>query len=164
MDQPDVRIVTIPPLRVARFHAYGEGPEMLAWEKLTAWAEPRGLLDYSEAHQIFGFNNPNPAPGSPAYGYEYWITVTPEETADISGDPSDDTSVEIITFPGGRYAVTRCVVQNPEADIPATWQKLVAWREQSAYGPGDHQWLERHIYVNRPGEVFDLDLYLPIAE
>ncbi|MCU0521725.1 MAG: AraC family transcriptional regulator, partial [Anaerolineae bacterium] len=62
MNDNDVRIVTLEPLRAARFHGFGEGPEGIAWAKLAAWAEPRGLLDYTEAHRIFGFNNPNPAP------------------------------------------------------------------------------------------------------
>jgi DNA gyrase inhibitor GyrI len=155
MSEKDVRIVNLGPLRAARFHAYGEGPETMAWEKLAAWAEPRGLLDYSEAHRIYGFNNPNPAPGSPAYGYEYWITVTEEETA--------GEEVEIVTFPGGLYAVTTCAVRNPWDDIPATWQRLVAWREASPYSPADHQWLERHLHVGSPGHEFDLDLYLPVG-
>ena len=156
MNANEVRIVQLEPLRAARFHGYGESPEDLAWEKLAAWAEPKGLLDFTEAHRIFGFNNPNPAPGSPNYGYEYWLTVTPEETA--------GEDVEIIEFPGGLYAVARCEVHAPWDDIPAAWQQLVAWRENSPYKAAHHQWLEQHIRVGQPGANFDLDLYLPIAE
>jgi DNA gyrase inhibitor GyrI len=155
MNEQDVRTLNLAPLRAARFHAYGEGPETLAWEKLVAWAEPRGLLDYTEEHRIFGFNNPSPAPGSPEYGYEYWITATEEETV--------GEEVEIVTFPGGRYAVTTCVVHSPWDDIPAAWQRLVAWREASPHGPADHQWFERHLHVGKPGREFDLELYLPIG-
>ncbi len=155
MNAIEVRIVNLEPLRVARFHGYGEEPEEIAWKKLEAWAEPKGLLDYSDAHRIFGFNNPSPAPGSEKYGYEYWITVTPEET--------EGEEVEIVEFAGGLYAVAYCEVQSPWDDIPATWQKLVAWRENSPYKAAGHQWLEQHIHVERPGEEFDLDLHLPIA-
>ncbi len=157
MAEKDVRIVNLAPLRAARFHAFGQGPETQAWEKMAAWAEPRGLLDYTEAHRIFGFNNPNPAPGSPNYGYEFWITVTPEETA---GEP-----VEIVTFPGGPYAVKTAICRDPWGDvIGSTWRELVAWREQSPYRAAHHQWLEHHLHVGVPGHDFDLDLYLPIAK
>lgn len=156
MDAIEVRIVKLEPLRVARFHGYGEGPEDIAWGKLEAWAKPKGLLDFTEAHRIFGFNNPNPAPGSPNYGYEFWMTVTPEETA--------GEDVEIIAFPGGLYAVARCEVRAPWEDIPGTWQQLVAWRENSPYKAAHHQWLEQHVHVEKAGVEFMLDLYLPIAE
>ena len=41
MDNLEVRIVQLEPLHVARAHAFGEGPEHLAWEKLLAWARQR---------------------------------------------------------------------------------------------------------------------------
>ena len=157
MQKHNVRIVDLEPLRVARFHGFGEEPENIAWQRLEAWAEPKGLLDATEAHRIFGFNNPNPSPGSPNYGYEFWITVAPEETA--------GEDVEIVEFPGGLYAVAHCEVRGDAyEEIPATWKQLVAWREQSAYRPANHQWLEEHIHISDVGDVFDLDLYLPIAE
>lgn len=156
MEKNDIRIVQLEPLRVARFHGFGPGPEMEAWQKLENWAGPRGLMDYTVAHRIFGFNNPNPAPGSPNYGYEYWITVTPEETA--------GENVEIVNFPGGLYAVAQCLVRDPGSDIPETWQQLVAWRENSPYKAANHQWMEQHLRVGAPGSDFDLDIYLPIAK
>ena len=156
MNENKIRIVQLEPLRVARFHSFGEHPEDTAWQKLEDWAKPRGFLDFTEAHRIFGFNNPNYAPGSPNYGYEFWITVTPDETA--------GEDVEIVNYPGGLYAVAECLVHNPWDDIPGTWQQLVAWRESSPYKGAEHQWLEQHLRVEVPGHEFDLDLYLPIAE
>ena len=153
----EVHVVNLEPLRVASFHGFGEGPEELAWQKLAAWAEPRGLLDFSEAHRIFGFNNPNPSPGSANYGYEYWLEVGPEVSA--------EGAMEIKDFPGGLYAVARCeVVGDAYQVIPATWQQLVTWREDSAYKEAGHQWLEKHLRVDSPGLNFVLELYLPIAE
>jgi DNA gyrase inhibitor GyrI len=144
-------------MRMASVHGFGKEPETLAWEKLVAWAEPKGYLDDREGHPIFGFNNPNPSPGSPNYGYEYWMKVGPDE------EPGDD--VRLVDFDGGLYAVLRCPVRgDPGAEIPQRWQRLVAWREQSAYRSGTHQWLEAHLAVEAPGEHFTLDLYLPIAE
>ena len=157
MQKSDVRIVALEPLHVARFHGFGEEPENIAWQKLAAWAEPKGLLDDTEAHRIFGFNNPNPSPGSPNYGYEFWITVTPAEAL--------EEDAEIVEFPGGLYAVARCEVRGDAYNaIPATWKQLVAWQEKSAYRTANHQWLEEHIHVADAGNEFDLDLYLPIAE
>ncbi|MEZ4638066.1 MAG: effector binding domain-containing protein [Caldilineaceae bacterium] len=107
---------------------------------------------------MFGFNNPNPSPGSPNYGYEFWIVVGAEEES--------SADVPVKEFGGGLYAVTRCEVGGAPGDtIPATWQELVAWREDSAYRMGRHQWLEKHIPLGDMAEdQFDLDLYMPIAK
>jgi DNA gyrase inhibitor GyrI len=141
-------------MRVASVHAYSASPEGEAWEKLIAWGQSRGLLEDCAAFRIFGFNNPNPSPGSPNYGYEFWITVGPEVEAE--GD------VEIRSFPGGLYAVTGCVgVEN----IGPTWKRLVTWAEDSAYKHGTHQWLEEHTGPVKavPEAELALDLYMPIA-
>lgn len=153
-----VRIVRLPALHVASVHGFGKEPEAAAWQQLTAWAGPLGLLAKPEAHRIFGFNNPNPAPGSPNYGYEFWIIV--------GTDVAPSAGVELKDFPGGLYAVTRCEVHNDPGDqIPATWQQLVRWRESSKYKSARHQWLEEHISTSGLTEGdFTLDLYLPIAE
>ena len=102
---------------------------------MREWAKshdlPRGQ------HRIFGYNNPDPSPGSPNYGYDVWLTV--DESVQANGD------ARIIEFPGGLYAVTRIDVKNPWDDIPGTWQKLVKWMESSKYQHGRHQWLEEHI-------------------
>ena len=105
----------------------------------------------------FGYNNPDPSPGSPNYGYDVWITV--DETVQPEGE------VRIIAFSGGLYAVTRVEVKNPGEDIPRTWQKLVAWMEQSNYRHGNHQWLEEspNPVTTADAPAFTLDLYLPIV-
>ena len=79
MSEPDVRIVNLEPMRVASFHAYGDSPENEAGKKLIAWAKPKGLLDDPEKHRVFGFDNPSPTPGSPNYGYEFWIVIDPDQ-------------------------------------------------------------------------------------
>jgi DNA gyrase inhibitor GyrI len=158
MSDLDVRIVKLEPMRVASIWGFGQIPEEAAWQKLNGWAEPRGLLDDPEKHRIFGFNNPNPSAGSPNYGYELWIEVEPEV------EPEGD--VRIADVPGGLYAVARCEV--PEGSeyevIPATWKKLVTWRENSQYKCGSQHWLEKSVPDEISGMAFVLDLYLPIAE
>jgi DNA gyrase inhibitor GyrI len=156
MSELDVRIVKLEPIRVASFHAFSATPEHDAIRKLIAWAQPRGMLDGTACQRIFGFNNPDPSPGSPNYGYEFWITV--------GSDVQPEGEVKIKEFSGGLYAVTRCEVKDPYKDIPETWQRLVAWCEDSKYRMAHHQWLEEHIGpADQPADLV-LDLYLPIAE
>jgi DNA gyrase inhibitor GyrI len=158
-DNLAVRIVQLPPMRVASVHAYGPEPEHAAWAKLEAWAGPagRGYFADPAQHRIFGFNNPNPSPGSPNYGYEFWIMVGPDEQG---GD------VTLADFPGGLYAVARVdLITEPYDQIPAGWMALNRWLEVSRYRMGRHQWLEEHIAVpDAPAGQFSLDLYMPIAE
>ena len=153
----EVRIVKLEPMRVASFLGFGKSPEELAWEQLIAWAKPKGLLTDPGKHRLFGFNNPNPSAGSPNYGYEVWIEIDPE--FDVEED------VKTFTFPGGLYAVTRCEVPKGRFNvIGETWQKLVTWREASPYRYGGHQWLEQSLPDAPPDTEFVLDLYMPIAE
>jgi AraC family transcriptional regulator len=157
MSDFEVRIVELKPMRVASFLGFGESPETIAWDKLMAWARPRGLLDDLEKHRKFGFNNPNPSPGSPNYGYEAWIVVESDREA--------EADEKVLDVDGGLYAVTRCEVPTGKFEvIGATWKSLVAWREDGHYQCGTHQWLEEMLPDSPPDTEFVLDLYLPIAE
>ncbi len=156
MSELDVRILELPPLRVACAHGFGAGPEDIAWKKLLDWAGPKGLLDDPQAHRIFGFNNPDPSPGSPNYGYEFQIVVGPEVEA--AGE------IKIKLMPGGKYAALRCT---GIPGIGERWQQLAAWRENSSF-QYDHsrQWLEEHLGPALAQQVVDeieLDLLMPIA-
>jgi DNA gyrase inhibitor GyrI len=157
MSEQEIRIVHLEPFRAASAHAYGAQPEIEALEKLKSWARAKGYLDHPEKQRIFGFNNPNPSPGTPNYGYEVWMTVGAQEKA--------EGEIRMIDFPGGLYAVLLWDgLGDPNESIPAAWTELVKWREGSPYQSAGHQWLEEHL---PPGEgsqaPFTLDLYLPIA-
>ena len=102
MEQLDVRIVKLEPMRLVSVLGFGSSPEEIAWAKLQAFAKPRGLWGNLEKQRIFGFNNPNPSPGSPNYGYELWIEVGPGVEPPADG--------RIVNFDGGLYAVARCEV------------------------------------------------------
>ena len=157
MSDIEVRIVKLPPMRVACVNGFGAGPENAAFSKMKTWAAAHNLL--GKPYRLFGYNNPDPSPGSPNYGYDVWITVDESVQA--------DNEARIIDFPGGLYAVTRIEVKDPWADIPGTWQKLVKWMENSKYRHGRHQWLEEHVGPLEEivdGQPFTLDLYLPITE
>ena len=157
MSDLEVRIVNLPPMRVACVNGFGEGPEEMAFDKMKAWAQAHHLLE--KPHRLFGYNNPDPSPGSPNYGYDVWLTV--------DDSVQSDGEARILDFPGGLYAVTRIEVKEPGEEIPGAWQKLVKWMEASKYRHGRHQWLEEHIGpLGKMGgdQPFTLDLHLPITE
>lgn len=163
MSELEVRIIKLGSMRVASAHGYGASPESIAWNKLVAWAKPKGFLDNLENHRIFGFNNPNPSEGTPNYGYEFWITVGPEVES--------EGEIEIKEFAGGTYAVTRCEPETGE-EIGRDWQALGTWLADSPHQGARHQWLEGHIWKDGIVEMKDdpfaekklvLDLYAPIV-
>jgi DNA gyrase inhibitor GyrI len=157
MEHPiEVKIVQLEPISVACFPAYGPSPEEEGWDRLVAWARPLGLLDEPEKHRIFGFDTAGPSPASENRGYEFWIEVEP------GSQPQED--VQIKPFSGGKYAVYRIAkVVNPWETIPAAWQALVLWQEDSAYKMGQAQCLEHHIdLADTPLADCSMDLYLSI--
>ncbi len=154
MSDFEVRIVEMEPMRVASAHGFGAEPEPQAWNKILAFAQEKGL-DTGKA-RFFGFNNPNPSPGSPNYGYEQWMTVSPDVQA--------EGEITIKEIPARRYAVTRC---KGISTITQTWQQLVLWFEDSAYKKPAHwcQCLEELLTPpGVPYEEYVFDLYLPVAE
>lgn len=152
MSEFEVRIVTLEAVRVASAYGFGEQPEEQAWTKLLTWAYSQGIN--LEEHRFFGFNNPNPSPGSPNYGYEQWITVGPEVKS--------AEGIEIKEFPGGLYAVARCEGLQNIGDL---WKQLVVWREDSKYQEAHHQWLEECFTPEAERlEDYVFDLYAPITE
>ena len=158
MNNQEVRIVSLPPIRVASFHAFSSSPELDAWEKAYAWAKAHDCWQEAPATRIFGFNNPDPSVGSPNYGYEFWVSVGPQVLPD--GD------LKVIEFSGGMYAVLRCdVYGDPGEIIPRTWEKLVKWFESSHYKHGTHQWLEEHLkFIDLPFEKYEMRLFLPVVK
>lgn len=154
MSKLEVRIVELEPMRVACAHGFGESPEGQASEKIEAFMASKGLK--FEDVRWFGFNNPDPSPGSPNYGYDVWITVGPN----VEGEGD----VVIKEVDGGLYAVTRF---KDLSNIGRKWKALVTWFEDSPYRkPANYlQCLEN--LLTPPGTPFDefvFDLYLPIME
>jgi DNA gyrase inhibitor GyrI len=151
----DVRIVHLERMLMASSYGFGSSPELIAHQKMADFLKSKGMLEgYGSRYRHFGFNNPDPTPGSPNYGYEVLVTVGPEVEPD--GD------IRIIDFPGGLYAVTRLVGVEK---IGETWGELMKWRERSAYKEAHHQYLENLFKPMESNfDKFIFDLYLPIAE
>lgn len=155
MSKLDIRIETLPPMRVISAYGFGPQPEGVAADKMNAFLQAKGLLaGYGSAIPHYGFNNPSPSSGSPNYGYEIWA-VTPPEV-----EPEGD--LRLVQFTGGLYAVTR--FENLE-NIGRMWAELVKWRENSRYQEACHQWLEHLLNPLEPDMTkYVFELYLPIKE
>ena len=73
----EVRYVDLPEMTVASALGFGKEPEYLAAVMMNTFASKLGVRLASEGHESYGFNNPNPSPGSDNYGYELWMRVPP---------------------------------------------------------------------------------------
>lgn len=151
MPEIEVRVERLEPMCVASVRVISDNPEEEAWEIMKEWAEFKGYLEDSEAHPLFGFNNPNPKPGKKEYGYEYWIRV-PFNTQAI-GD------IKIKEFPGGLYAVTT----HDGLPNPGIWMNLWNWVKSSPYDWRKTNELEKANNPLAPPEAQTFDLYLPIT-
>lgn len=168
MDNFEVRIEKLEPMRMAVAHGFGESPESEAWGNILAFLKAQGKLADLGSLRFFGYNNPNPSPGSPNYGYDQWVTVEHDT------EPTDD--VKMLDFPGGSYAVTSFTGLSKIGDV---WGQLVRWHEDSGYKkpPNYYQCLEEitniGVFISPEGQLDeteqtmekpDFTLYLPIAE
>lgn len=159
-----VEIVELPAMRVASVRVISKSPETDAWTILGKWAGERGLLDDLDAHPVFGFNNPDPSPGNPEYGYEFWIRVGP--------DVESDETVEVKEFEGGLYAMTTCnLMQDMQSDFfkehgfLQSWKLLAEWvAHSSEYRMDKRVCLERAHDPNAPPSDLILDLLTPIRK
>ena len=149
----DAEIIRMTPMHVAAYCAKGIQPEILALERLRKWAEENELLFGSAQARLFGFNNPDPQPGNPVYGYEVWLEVP----LDVKGEGE----ITIIDFRGGLYA---CTEVKGVGNIFPAWQELLAWQKNSRYELSeDHPCLEEHLSdLSTPEKDFKLKLYLPL--
>lgn len=163
MKELEVKIVRLEPMRVASVRAISKTPEHDAWEKMRAWAEPKGLLGDIEKHPVFGFNNPDPSPGQKEYGYEFWIRV--------EADIEPEGAVEMKEVEGGLYAVTVCKLKEEveseffrKEGYLESYKKLADWVKSSKYEFGKRRWLEKAHDPGASEEELVLDIYCPIEE
>lgn len=145
----EAKIEQLEPMRVAVYAVNSESPEGEALNGLMEWAGKRGLLNGD--HRLFGYDSCKPAPN---HVYTAWVTVG----ADVQGDDM----VQVIDFPGGRYAST--VVTGVEHIAPA-WKELVAWVEDSQYRFGGEVSLEEMLDpLETPIDQCRVKLWLALAE
>ena len=163
MSSQEIRIVELSSFRYVRFHGFGEGPEGIAIEKAMQWAAKHDYFN-NKGGRWFGFNNPDPTPGSSNYGYEIWLTIP-------QGMQVED--MEVLDYDGGYYAVSHCAGAIDQAGefIPGAWKALVEWVENSPYQMGKYQWFEEQLAEKgmTPDQMIaqgkmSMDLYLPIKK
>jgi DNA gyrase inhibitor GyrI len=159
MNEVEFNIVDLPAMTVACALGFGKEPELQALGIITEWASMTGLSHLNN-RRYFGFNNPDPTPGTPNYGYEQWVTVEPNTIG--------TGNVQIKTFPGGRFVVMDCV----GLPSPEKWAVLVQWVEDGPYQMTAGQCLEECLtpqYLFEPATMPDnMDdlhflLYIPVA-
>lgn len=157
MNDADVHIITLKPMYAASAYGYGHNPEEQAWEKMAAWARPKGFLNDIPNHPVYGFDNPDPAPSHPKYGYEFWMKV------DSGAEPEGE--IRIIGFLGGTYAAARCeACGDPATNVFAAWQDLAGWCKKNNHQFAHHQPLEKIISgIDTPDQLV-LELYCPIVD
>ena len=151
MSDLNVRMIDLPAMRVAATLGFGAEPEAQAWQFLWDWVKEQGLEATASERRFFGFNNPDPHPGSSNYGYEQWMT--------IDGDATGTKNVTIKEIPAGRYAVLHC----PGIPNPVIWRSLVRWCEERGYVIAMRNCLEELLTPTAPFEQWEFDLYLPLA-
>ena len=154
MIQREVEIVDLPAMRVASALGFGAEPELQASKMIHAFAEKAGIeLDFNKI-RMYGFDNPSPSPGSPNYGYEFWLPVNDSVEA--------IEPIQIKQFQGGTFATTRFTGLS---NIGRAWKELAAWVENSSYqfGPNCSECLEKNdTPFEQDPEKWTFDLYLPV--
>ena len=151
----NIEIVELEPTQVVSALGFGEDPEGQAWDLILGYAAANGLTPWTGDHRFFGFNNPDPTPGSPNYGYEQWITVAEGTTV---AEP-----LEAKRFAGGRYAMLRLHGLDGIGDA---WKRLVAWVEDEGYDIASTEYacLEELLTpLDRPQNEWEFNLYLGIV-
>lgn len=146
----DVKITHLEPMRVASITINSEAPEAQAIEALLSWARPQGLLD--KPFRFFGYDSCQPYPN---HTYTTWLTV--------GQNVQSSSKVSVIEYPGGDYLVLNVTgVQN----IAPGWAQLRDWLTASDYDYGDHNGLEEmlDILTDTPLDRQRIRLYLPISQ
>ena len=161
------RVARLEPFRVAAARGFGEHPEGAAWDALLAWMRRRGLP--VAAGRFFGFNNPNPTPATPNYGYEQWVVLEGDEGAAAERATGPGEGIDFKDFPGGLYAVAEH--RGSPENLPGTWGRLALAVERSRYRRSPRQWLEEvrtPELLSGPNEpawnYFVFDLYVAVDE
>ena len=161
MNKFPVKIVSLPPMKVASVRAISQTPEMDAWAKMEKFAKKHNLLGNLDLHPVYGFNNPDPTPGQKEYGYEFWIRV------DSFVKPEPDVIIKEI--PSALYAVKACkLFEESQSEffkkngILESWSQIFHWVEESEYQRGTHQYLEKSLNPGAKEEDMILELHMPI--
>ena len=149
-----VRLVDLHPMHVVAANGYGQYPETEAWDLILDFTKQRRIDPWDRRHRFFGFNNPDPSPETPEYGYEQWMTI---DTGTAVEDP-----LHVRDFTGGRYATVHIHGLDSIGDA---WQHLVGWCAENGYTIATDRepcLEELHSPIDMPTEDWDMDLSLAV--
>jgi len=151
----EIRIDNIEPMRVASVRHVGPYEECEpAWQKLCAWAGPRGL--FGPGTKMIGISYDDPEV-TPPEKIRYDACITVDDAIESEGE------VIIRMIPGGDYAVT--THKGPYTKLIETYSKLYGeWAPQSGRVVKAAACFE--IYMNdpekTPPEELLTDIYIPL--
>lgn len=147
-----VKVVTLPPMRVAYHIAVGVSPEDEAMEPVLEWITDSNLLSTA---RFFG-GNVKPMPSTPGKPYGYGMCVTIPD-----GVPVPKHLKEMV-LPGGLYAK-----YESSEDIGSSWKALMRGIAKDRIYKSDRSrlCLEEHIRNEKPsgcGNEYHLILLEPV--
>lgn len=162
-EKMDIRIIYIPPSKVAAYRCVGESPEEPAKELISAFIKESNLQTVKPDFRLYGFNSPSPEEGQREYGYEFWVT--------IPDDMEVKSPIEKKELSGGLYAAhciqfgdfhewgpfRELILNNKEYEID--------WRDNE--GDGGFMEEELNIFTNiieKEPKAVQLDLLIPIKK
>jgi DNA gyrase inhibitor GyrI len=162
----DVRIIYLPPMKIASIHLVGNEPEGKTLECINNFIQKNGLAKIKPDFRHFGFNNPDDIPDDdPKHGYERWVSI-PENM--LVKEPFVKKA-----FSGGIFAAHMI----PWGLWDEGWLPLHSWMRTSSYEmdvgdsafSGTCGWLEEHLnYINlydsytRGDTTLQLDLLMKV--
>ncbi len=154
MENIAVRLVDLQPMHVVSATGYGQYPETEAWDLILDFTNERRIDPWDKTHRFFGFNNPDPSPETPEYGYEQWMTVDDGVAAHAPLDAKDVS--------GGLYATVHIRGLDTIGDA---WQHLAGWCDEHGYAVAHDRepCLEELLTpIDTPTEDWEMDLYLAV--
>lgn len=148
----ELKIITLPEMRVAVCNIVSESPEEEALNKVLEWAESEKIMGTA---RIFGFNTSPYSKESSEYGWAACVT--------ISEDIDLPDYLEEKRMSGGLYASLSCV-----NEVYDSWQKVMILLKESNEYEVDQTRLGLEEHISK-GEIkgnreFYLNLLEPVKE
>lgn len=154
-----VEVKKLPELRTAYvMHMKGyEDSEGIAnaYEKLCAWAGPRGYM--SSDTKFIGISLDDPGV-TPKHKCRYYACIA------IGGDAKAQGEVGVMAIPAGSYAVARFQGKKDNIFKDAYDYMFGAWLPKSGYQPEDSFAFEQYLTTpeDHPKGYFVFDLHIPV--
>ena len=158
LNERNVCIVNMPPMRTAAYSCVSVEPERKSIEVVKKWVADNQL---ESTARLFGFNTKPYAPTNDNPGYGFGFCVTVPQSAEIT-EPMYEKKL-----PGGLYAV----VSDYDFDPMQTWNRVMAlfkesdweWAWDTDRHP-EHPGLEEHIDRADGKDGFYLHIHVPVKK